>query len=201
MEIWDLYDRNRTPLGVTHPRGRQYPMPRGTYHPAVTVFTVSADGLLLVTRRSTEKRLYPGFLEVTAGSGVAGEDSLTSALRELSEETGIDGKQANGGAGLDLLVTVYEPTAFMDCYLARLDAPAAEVELTLQDGETTDSMWVTLWAFEHLIHEGKIPPPVAMRYGAAVARLREILGDELWLEPGVSAPALPTDADGEVPRG
>ncbi len=193
MELWDLLDRNRTPLGVTHPRGRQYPMPKGTYHLVVTVFTVSADGLLLLTRRAPKKNMYPGYLEVTGGSGVSGEDSLTAALRELFEETGIDGRAANGGAGLDFLCTVQEPSGFMDCYLARMDAPAEAVKTALQAGETTDARWVSLWDFENLIHEGKIPPPVAMRYGAALSRMRELLGDDLWLEPGVTEPILPAE--------
>ena len=35
MELWDLYDENRIPLGRTHPRGT--PLPEGTYHLAVIV--------------------------------------------------------------------------------------------------------------------------------------------------------------------
>ncbi len=183
MELWDLLDKDRNPLGVTHPRGRQYPMPRGTYHLVVTVFTVSADGLLLLTRRAPEKNMYPGYLEVTGGSGVAGEDSLTAALRELSEETGLDGMAANHGEGLDFLGTIREPSGFMDCYLARLDPPAREVTVTFQVGETTECRWVSLWDFENLIHAGEIPPPIALRYGASLARMKELLGDDLWLEP------------------
>ncbi len=182
MELWDLLDKDRAPLGVTHPRGRQYPMPRGTYHLVVTVFTVSADGRLLLTRRAPTKGMYPDYWEVTGGSGVAGEDSLTAALRELSEETGIDGRAACGGAGLQFLGTVREPSAFMDCYLARIDTPADAVAVTLQEGETTAARFVSFWEFETMIHEGAIPPPVAMRYGAMLARLQEILGDDLWLE-------------------
>ena len=39
MELWDLLDKDRNPLGITHPRGRQYPMPPHTYHTVVSVFT------------------------------------------------------------------------------------------------------------------------------------------------------------------
>lgn len=195
MELWDLLDSNRAPLGRTHPRGQQYPMPRGTYHLVVTVFTVDANGHLLLTRRAPEKHMYPGYWEVTGGSGIAGEESLTAALRELSEETGIDGGTANDGAGLDLLGTIREPSGFMDCYLARLNIPAADVAVTLQAGETTDFEWVSLWDFENRIHEGCIPPPVAMRYGAMLGALQARLGADMWLEPGITGPELPSDGN------
>ncbi len=197
MEIWDLVDCHRTPLGLTHPRGLRYPMPKGTYHMAVTVFTVDCDGRLLMTRRAPEKHMYPGYLEITAGSALAGEDSPTAAARELFEETGIDRRGGDGTApALIFLGTVREPTAFMDCYLAHLDLPAREVPLTMQPGETTETMWVTFRDFEHTIHEGKIPPPVAMRYGVVVDRLREILGDDLWLEQEDLPPACMSEEDG-----
>ncbi len=182
MELWDLFDHNRAPLGVTHPRGRQYPMPAGTYHTVVTIFTVSADGRLLLTRRAPEKNMYPGYPEVTGGSAVAGEDSLTAARRELAEETGLE------GVTLDRIATVRVPAAFVDIYLARLDKAAVEVPVTLQVGETTEAFWVDFWTFEAMIQRGEIPPPIAMRYGAIVSRLREILGGDLWPEPGVIAP-------------
>ena len=88
MELWDLLDKDRNPLGLTHPRGRQYPMPPHTYHTVVSVFTVDRENRLLLTLRAPTKGMYPGYWEFTGGSGVAGEDSLTSAWRELSEETG-----------------------------------------------------------------------------------------------------------------
>ena len=72
MELWDLLDKDRRPLGQTHPRGRQYPMPHGTYHTVVTVYTVDDRGRLLLTRRAACKGMYPGWWEVTGGSGIAG---------------------------------------------------------------------------------------------------------------------------------
>ena len=81
MELWDLLDKDRIPLGKTHPRGREYPMPEGTYHLVVYVMTVDTDGRILLTRRSEKKRSYPGYWELTGGSAVAGEDSLTAVRR------------------------------------------------------------------------------------------------------------------------
>ena len=189
MELWDLYDRDRAPLGITHPRGRQYPMPTGTYHTVVTVFTVSADGKLLLTRRSLQKNMYPGCLEVTGGSAVAGEDSLTAARRELSEEVGLC------VAELDLLATLRVPAAFVDVYLARPGISAADTVITLQEGETSEACWVDLWSFETMLQRGEIPPPIAMRYGAVVTRLRELLGEELWLEPAANENETPQEVD------
>ncbi|MBQ9779396.1 MAG: NUDIX domain-containing protein [Clostridia bacterium] len=178
MELWDLLDKNRQPLGITHPRGRQYPMPPHTYHTVVSVFTVDADNRLLLTLRAPTKGMYPGYWEFTGGSGVAGEASLTSAWRELSEETGITVSKEE----LIFLGTLREPSAFMDCYLCRLTKAGKDVIVTLQEGETVDYQWVTFREFETMIHKGLLPPPCAMRYGFVKQALTDIIGDDAWLQ-------------------
>ena len=183
MELWDLLDQNRAPLGVTHPRGRQYPMPPRTYHTVVTVFTVDGENRILLTRRAPTKGMYPHYWEFTGGSGIAGEDSLTSAHRELLEETGLDCPMER----LLLLGTLREPSAFMDCYLYRTDMPGEAVAITLQEGETVDYKWVSLWEMETMIHRGELPPPCALRYGFVKAALTALLGDEAWLQPDTPA--------------
>ena len=175
MELWDLLDGDRNPLGKTHPRGRQYPMPVGTYHTVVTVFTVDSQGKLLLTRRAPRK-MYGGYWEVTGGSGIAGEDSLTSAARELREETGL---VAPAGELL-FLGTQREPSAFMDCYLYRPGVRSDDLPVTLQEGESVEFQWVSFHTMECMIHEGTVPPPVAMRYGYVRDRLTAILGKDAW---------------------
>ena len=178
MELWDLLDKNRKPLGMTHPRGRQYPMPPNTYHTVVTVFTVDVNGRILLTLRAPTKGMYPNYWEFTGGSGVSGEDSLTSAHRELQEETGIDCPPED----LILLGTLREPSAFMDCYLCRLDEAGEDVAVTLQEWETVDFKWVTFREMETMIHKGMVPPPCALRYGFVKAKLTEIFGEDAWLQ-------------------
>jgi 8-oxo-dGTP pyrophosphatase MutT (NUDIX family) len=179
MELWDLLDQNRAPLGRTHPRGRQYPMPPRTYHTVVTVFTLDTENRILLTRRAPTKGMYPNYWEFTCGSGIAGEDSPTSAHRELLEETGIDCPAEK----LHLLGTLREPSAFMDCYLCRTEQPGEAVAVTLQEGETVDYKWVSLWEMETMIHRGELPPPCALRYGFVKAALTSLLGSEAWLQP------------------
>ncbi len=87
MELWDLYDENRIPLGRTHPRGE--PVPEGTYHLAVIVVILNPRGEVLLTRRAKEKAVCPGWWENTGGAALAGETSLQAILRELREETGL----------------------------------------------------------------------------------------------------------------
>ena len=179
MELWDLLDKDRAPLGVTHPRGRQYPMPPRTYHAVVTVFTVDTENRILLTRRAPTKGMYPHYWEITCGSGLAGEDSLTSAHRELWEETGI----ACPPEELVLLGTLREPSALMDCYLCRPPKRGEEVAVTLQEGETVDYKWVSFWEMETMIHRGELPPPCALRYGFVKAALVAIFGEDAWLQP------------------
>ena len=181
MEIWDLLDKDRKPVGMTHPRGRQFPMPPHTYHMVVSVFTVDSDNRLLLTLRDPRKGMYPNYWEFTGGSGVSGEDSLTSAHRELVEETGINCPPEE----LVFLGSLREPSAFMDCYLCRPDKAGEDVAVTLQDGETVDFKWVTFCELETMIHKGLIPPPCAMRYGFVKAKLMELVGDDAWLQPAV----------------
>jgi len=177
MEIWDLWDKERKPLGMTHPRGQKYPMPPHTYHLAVSVFTVDKDDRILLTLRAPHKRMYPGYWEFTGGSAVAGEDSLTAAQRELSEETGILVPTED----MVFLGALREPTAFMDCYLVKLPTAGEDVTITLQEGETVDAQWVNLYTFDTMLQQGKIPPSCAMRYGFIRGKLAEILGEDAWL--------------------
>lgn len=168
MELWDLLDRQGNPLGITHVRGEE--LPKGAYHRTVEIFTVNSHGELLVTLRDPDKETYPDMWEITGGSVVAGEDSLTAAIRELQEETGI----ARTSAQMIFLMTNPGTTALMDIYLTFCDAAISE--LTLQAGETVDAKWVTFGEFERMINEGVVPEPVYRRYHAAKNLLAEKIG-------------------------
>jgi len=88
MEVWDLYDKNGHKIDKTMIRGHK--IPEGTYHLVVHIMIMNSKGDFLVQKRAKEKDLLPGIWAFTGGSATSGEDSHTAALRELSEETGID---------------------------------------------------------------------------------------------------------------
>ena len=85
-ELWDVYDENRNLTGRLHRRGDM--MPKGDYHLVVHIWLMNERGEFLLTKRAPNKG-FPGMWECTGGSALAGDDSLTAAIRESKEETGL----------------------------------------------------------------------------------------------------------------
>lgn len=57
MELWDVYDINRQPLGHTHQRG--IPLPKGEYHQVVHVCLFNHAGEMLIQQRQPFKEGWP----------------------------------------------------------------------------------------------------------------------------------------------
>ena len=81
MEVWDLFDENRRPLGKQ--AGRREPIVKGEFHIVVVVCVINEQNEILLTLRSPDKEKYPGTWENTGGALEAGEESRTAAVREL----------------------------------------------------------------------------------------------------------------------
>lgn len=64
MELWDLYDREKHPLGRTIERGKT--LGAEEYHLAVNVLSVNAEGRLLITKRHPAKS-HGGLWEISGG--------------------------------------------------------------------------------------------------------------------------------------
>ena len=152
MELWDLYDENRRPLGRTMVRGE--PVEPGTFHQTVEVWTVSADRKILLTLRDPDKPEYPNLWECTGGSALAGEDSRSGAVRELFEETGIAVREEE----LTLLLSRRKGDCFCDSYIVQKDVPLQDIRL--QPGETAGARWVSLPQLEEMIDAGLLARPV-----------------------------------------
>lgn len=98
-ELWDVYDEKRNLLGKTHRRGD--PMGNGEYHLVVHIWLQNSNGEYLITKRSPNIS-YPNMWQTTGGSALAGDDSITAAIREVKEETGLDILPENGECVLSL---------------------------------------------------------------------------------------------------
>ena len=156
MELWDMYDKDRNPLNKLHKRGK--PIPKGEFHIAVSILTLNSRNELLVTLRSPDKQPYPNLWEITAGSVVAGEDSISAAVRELYEETGINADPRE----LEYIAEYRGTGAIVDMYKIVRDIDIKDIRL--QQGETVDAKWVTADEFEMMIDNGIVTPPVARRF-------------------------------------
>ena len=134
MELVDLYDENRIPLGRT--AERHAPKGPGEYRLVVHVCAFDSRGRLLVQRRTAEKRIWPDRWDVSVGGGVdAGETSRQAAEREFREE---------------LAVTISVGEVFMevnhdypDRYVHLTLFNAAIIEGTPQMLEHNDIRWIT----------------------------------------------------------
>ena len=132
-ELWELYDGNKRPTGKTMLRGE--PVPEGFWHIVVGIWTVTADGRLLLTRRHPDKP-WGLMWENTGGSVLAGEDSFHGALRELREETGLIADPAY----VRLLSSEKGERFFFDNYLYL--CPEREPALTLQPEEVVEACFI-----------------------------------------------------------
>ena len=96
MEQFELVDINGNKTGtiinVNDYRGAES-IPEGEYIPIVKLVIINKDKKILIQKRSMNKVANPGQWGLTGGKVDAGEDNLTTAIRETYEEIGIELKK------------------------------------------------------------------------------------------------------------
>ena len=151
MEIWDLYNETRQPIGKTMIRGEK--VPEGKYRIIVCLCIIGSDGRMLVQRRALDKDGWPGLWDISCGgSAIAGEDSQCAIERELFEELGIKYDLSNERPK----VTYSIGQGFVDVYIIRADYPLCE--LTLQESEVMDAAYATRDEIMKMIEDGSFIP-------------------------------------------
>ena len=149
-EIWDIYDENRNKTGKTilrseHPRGEN------EYHLAVHIRIHNDEGQWLISKRTPNKH-FPLLWECTGGSALAGDDSLTAALRELQEETGLLLPPEKGR----IVHRFRKDHYFCDVWLFEFDFQPEQIRLL--ENETCGAMCATADEILQLYHEGLLVP-------------------------------------------
>lgn len=151
MELVDLYDENRLPLGRTAERGA--PKGPGELRLVVHVCVFDRRGRLLIQQRAPEKFIFPNLWDVSVGGGVdAGEDSRQGAEREFREELGVPLDLS----GLRPSVTVNFDGGFDDFYILTRDLELSS--LTLQEEEVRAVRWVSLEEILDMLGRGAFIP-------------------------------------------
>lgn len=149
LEIWDLCDANKKPLGRTHVR--KDPLGPDEYHLVVIAFIRNSRGEYLLTRRVPEK-VNGGLLEITGGSALSGESSIEAMIREIHEETGLcvtedEGKLIHTHVGVNFI---------SDCYYFSKDFNLDDV--VFQPGETCGATKATAKEMLEMEKDGRFVP-------------------------------------------
>ncbi len=132
----------------------------GIWHNAVHIWVISEDmKRILLQKRCSLKKLFPNMWDISVGGHVSsGEDSLTSAKRELFEELGLDDSTYNFEyVGKVKEQFVYEDiisNEYVDVYKIVSDVDINSIKL--QEEEVSEAAWFTKDEFKLLIENGKI---------------------------------------------
>jgi len=149
-ELWDILDEKGIVTGRLHKRGE--PMNEGEYHLEVCVWIENDDGKYLISQRSPNKT-FPNMWECTGGNAIAGDDSLTTALKEVKEELGIILEPQNGR-----MIRHHLPCGsgncqgLIDVWLFRQNVDISTV--ILAPDETCNAMWASRDEINRMIDDG-----------------------------------------------
>jgi 8-oxo-dGTP pyrophosphatase MutT (NUDIX family) len=151
MEYWDLYDRNKNLLNKVHLRGEK--LNSGEYHIIVFGWIVNDDHKFLLTQRHPDLK-FPLTWECSKGGLLAGEDSITGAIREVEEEIGIKLNKENG----QLINTDIddEYNCIKDIYLFKKNIDINDIKV--HEKEVVDVKWVSIQEFYEMAGRGEIGP-------------------------------------------
>lgn len=163
-EYFDLYTADRKPLGKKIPRGAQ--IPRGEFHIVVQIMLVNSDGEILLTQRVPAKT-SGGKWECSGGCAIAGETSVSAAIRELYEETGV--RVSPEEINLEWALTT--DSMLRDFYFVYKDVSLEE--LRLQSAEVCAAKWVSFPRLEQMVREGQTTRTVARWLDCRRSFLRE----------------------------
>ena len=151
MELVDLYDENRLPLGKTAERSAS--KGPGELRLVVHVCIFDRRGRLLIQQRTRSKFIFPNLWDVSVGGGVdAGETSRRGAEREVREELGV----SLDLSGLRPSVTVNFDGGFDDFYILTKDLSIEG--LTLQEEEVQAVRWASLEEILDMLGRGAFIP-------------------------------------------
>ena len=152
MEYFDVVDEYGRPTGETVSREKAHR--DGVRHRTAHVWVTRPSGKgtdILLQKRSMDKDSFPGLYDTSsAGHVPAGEEPLTSALRELAEELGIHGEPKDleyAGTFLNRYEKEFRGKLFRDdevTFVYVFLRPVEIGDLTLQESEVDEAKWFDL---------------------------------------------------------
>lgn len=153
MELCDIYDKDRKPLGYTKIRGEE--LLDNEYIQGVELWNFYNKKLLLTQR--AKNKSHPGKWEVPGGCSQTSESSDESINREILEEVGY--KLNNN---YKLIGTSLYKHNFVDLYKSNIDIDINNC--FLQDEEVSAIKYVSRNEFLKMNNDNKIVKSVFNRY-------------------------------------
>lgn len=151
MELWDIYNSDRTKTDKTMVRDGDFPS--GAYHLAVHACIFNTKGEMLIQQRQPFKQGWSNMWDITVGgSAISGDTSQTAMERELREEIGLKIDLQNVRPHL----TVNFDRGFDDIYLIEKELDLRE--LTLQYEEVQQVKWASFDEICKMLDEGVFIP-------------------------------------------
>jgi isopentenyldiphosphate isomerase len=147
MELWDVYNVDRTKSDRTMVRGE--PFIKGDYHLVVHACIFNTKGEMLIQQRQPFMEGWPNMWDITVGgSATKGDTSQTAIEREIFEEIGLK---------IDLQsvrphLTINFGAGFDDIYLIEKDIDISS--LKLQYEEVQQVKWATIDEIFQKIDDG-----------------------------------------------
>jgi isopentenyldiphosphate isomerase len=151
MDLRDLYNENRQPLGRVIGYNEK-PGP-GEYFMVVHVCLFNSKGQMLIQERQCSKTGWPCLWDVSVGGRAnAGETSRQTAERETMEELGL----VLDLAGIRPSLTVNFARGFDDYYIVEMDLDIAG--LVLQEEEVRSVQWANQSTIKALLDAKRFIP-------------------------------------------
>ncbi|MBE4909208.1 NUDIX domain-containing protein [Bacillus luteolus] len=151
MELWDVYDINRSKTDRTWVRGKG--LEPGDFHLVIHVCIFNSSGEMLIQQRQSFKEGWSNLWDLTAGgSAIAGDTSQMAAQRELEEEIGLKVDFQHIRPHL----TINFENGFDDIYLIQKDVQLHM--LTLQYEEVQNVKWASKEEILTMIKNGEFLP-------------------------------------------
>ena len=152
-EIWDILDENGNKTGRLHERGKK--IAPGDYHLVVYVWKHNGRGEWLIDKRAEDRGTETdGKWETTSGAALAGDDSLTAALRETKEELGLE-LDPNKGILFNRFTHHVDDghRDYVDVWVFEHECSVKDVHF--QESETCDAMWATADKIREMMASGE----------------------------------------------
>ena len=136
----------------------------GVWHGSVHIWIISEDKKrILLQKRCADKDLFPNMWDISVGGHIsAGEDSLISAKRELSEELGLNPEEFDF-LYVDRIKEKFEYEDILSNEFVTIYKIISDVNIdniNLQKEEVSEARWFTKEELSNLRDELKVIPHI-----------------------------------------